>query len=282
MKQGFDEREWRREWQGNFVQQVCRLSWSRWFPLNSNQSMNIHGEEEEKSFGLLFFEDEISHKECCWATRHRPYSSQCYHCCCFERIYLLPSSALLIIVFINLFPYFRTWCCVASTPQVWLIKRSNTGSNFDRDSYSHASCYGDEGNSSVHCGTPLPYFESNYDSSTLNSTVTNSNYAGNTFNNGKHESVSLQKPNSILNIQGPDLIHHPMASHSIHETELSLSPSNLYSTTMRGSQDLTRNGLSLPSDEQVSLAQAEGTIVWGNSRTTYDLLVCDLNHFPNM
>lgn len=73
---------------------------------------------------------------------------------------------------------------VASTPQVWLIKRSNTGSNFDGDSCSHASCYGEEGNGSVHCGTPLPYFESNYDTATLSSTMTN--YMGNTYNNGKH------------------------------------------------------------------------------------------------
>lgn len=63
------------------------------------------------------------------------------------------------------------------------------------------------------------------------------------------------------------MIHHPVATLSMHDTELSLSPSNLYASTMRGmmvdedARRMNADQSSLQMDEQISLAQVEGTIV---------------------
>ena len=71
---------------------------------------------------------------------------------------------------------------------------------------------------------------------------------------------------SFIFILGPDLIHHPMATLSMHDPELSLSPSNLYMTSMRGlmaneEAEGRNDDPSMQMDEQISLAQVEGTIV---------------------
>lgn len=95
---------------------------------------------------------------------------------------------------ITLFPLFSPHICipfflrkVASTPQVWLIKRSNTGSNFDADSYSHVSCYASD-DGFRYCETPL--LDPNYDTATLSSVIT-SNYPANPLSDGKNADVCL-------------------------------------------------------------------------------------------
>lgn len=67
----------------------------------------------------------------------------------------------------------------------------------------------------------------------------------------------------VSSLTGPDLIHHPMTNLSMHDAELSLSPSNLYATTrgLRSSEESEHRDPSVHIDEPISLAQAEGTIV---------------------